>query len=75
MLLIDDSGDEKGEFSAYDLAFEIADYTSFEITAKGGFRTFDSIANVFETGIARVMLTSLSIMDPEKIVQYAYHQL
>lgn len=69
LLLIDNTGEEKGEFSAYDLAYEIADYTSFEITAKGGLRSFDSIAKIFETGIARAMLTSLSIMDPEKIVQ------
>jgi phosphoribosylformimino-5-aminoimidazole carboxamide ribotide isomerase len=69
LLLIDNTGEEKGEFSAYDLAYEIADYTSFEITAKGGLRSFDSIAKIFEIGIARAMLTSLSIMDPEKIVQ------
>jgi phosphoribosylformimino-5-aminoimidazole carboxamide ribonucleotide (ProFAR) isomerase len=69
LLLIDDIGEEKGHFSAYDLAYEIADYTSFEITAKGGLRSFDSIAKIFETGIARAMLTSLAISDPEMVGQ------
>ena len=69
MLLVDNDGEEKGEFTAFGLANEIADYTSFEITAKGGLRSFDSIAKVFEAGIARTMLSSLSIQNPEMIAQ------
>ena len=69
LLLIDDDGEDKGEFSAFDLLYEIAGYTSFEIIAKGGLRSFESIAKVFEAGASRCVLTSLSISDPEMITQ------
>ena len=69
LLLVDDEGDAKGEFSAYDLLYEMAGYTQFEIIAKGGLRSFEAIDKAFEAGAARVHLTSLSISDPEKIVQ------
>lgn len=69
VLLIDDDGDSKGQFSAYDLLYEMEGYTQFEIIAKGGLRDFDSIGKAFEAGASRVHLTSLSISDPEKITQ------
>lgn len=69
LLLIDDEGDAKGEFSAYDLLYEMEGYTQFEIIAKGGLRDFDAIGKAFEAGASRVHLTSLSISDPEKITQ------
>lgn len=69
LLLVDDSGEKDGVFTAYDLAYEIAGYTSIEIIAKGGLRTFESVAKVYETGIARAMLSSLPILDPETMVQ------
>lgn len=69
LLLIDNDGEEKGEFSAYDLLYEMAGLTSFEIIAKGGLRSFEAISKTFEAGAARCMLNSLSISDPEKLTQ------
>jgi len=69
LLVVDDTGEEDGEFTAYDLVYEMAGYTSFEIIAKGGLRSFEAVAKLFETGVSRAMLTSLPILDPEKIMQ------
>jgi len=69
LLLIDDNGEAKGEFSAFDLLYEIEGYTQFEIIVKGGLREFDSIGKAFEAGASRVHLTSLSISNPELITQ------
>ena len=69
LLLIDDDSDKKGEFTSFDLLYEIADLTQYEITIKGGLRSFESIARTFELGAARVMSTSLSILDPEMLTQ------
>lgn len=69
LLLVDNDGEEKGDFKAFDLLYEMVGYTSFEIIAKGGLRNFESIAKVFEAGASRCMLTSLSIKNPEIISQ------
>ena len=69
LLLIDDDGDKKGEFEAFDLLYEMTGLTQFEIIAKGGLRSFESIAKAFEAGAARTLLTSLSISNPEIISQ------
>lgn len=69
LLIVDEDGDKKGEFSAYDLVYEIADLTQFEIIVKGGIRSFSSLGKAFEAGAARAMLTTLSITNAELISQ------
>jgi phosphoribosylformimino-5-aminoimidazole carboxamide ribonucleotide (ProFAR) isomerase len=69
ILIIDDDGDKKGEFTAFELLYEIAEYTQIELIVKGGFRNFDSISKAFDAGASRVMLTSMSIEDPEMLTQ------
>lgn len=69
LLIVDDEGEKKGEFSAYDLLYEIAGFTNYEIIAKGGLRTINSVEKIFEAGAARAMLTTLSILNPEMMNQ------
>lgn len=69
ILIIDDEGDKKGEFSSFDLIYEMADLTKFEIIVKGGIRSIATLAKAFEAGAARAMLTTLSITDAELISQ------
>jgi len=69
LLIIDDDGDKKGNFTAFELLYEIAELTDIELIVKGGFRNFDSISKAFDAGASRILLTSLSIENPEVITQ------
>jgi phosphoribosylformimino-5-aminoimidazole carboxamide ribonucleotide (ProFAR) isomerase len=69
LLLVDDIGEKDGQFSAFDLLYEMEGLTQFEIIAKGGLRSFEEISKAFEAGASRVQITSLSLSDPEKVIQ------
>lgn len=69
VLIVDDDGDKKGEFSIFELIYEIAGYTQFQIIVKGGIRSFASIERAFEVGASRVMLSTLPITDAELVSQ------
>lgn len=67
--LVDLDGARAREPRQHDLFIALANSTSLALQVAGGFRTVDQVRRVLDAGVARVVIGSLAIDDPDAFVR------
>jgi phosphoribosylformimino-5-aminoimidazole carboxamide ribotide isomerase len=68
--LVDLDGARSGQYQLKSLIADIRQQTSLKIQTGGGIRDRQSIAEVLEAGAARVVLGSISVRQPERVLEW-----
>lgn len=65
--IVDLDGARAGEPVQHDLIATLASATSLRLQVAGGFRKREQLARMFDSGIARVVIGSLAVQEPETV--------
>jgi phosphoribosylformimino-5-aminoimidazole carboxamide ribotide isomerase len=68
--VVDLDGAKAGEPRQHDLIATLAGGTSLKLQVAGGFREAGQIARMLDAGVGRVVIGSLAVKDPEKVLAF-----